>query len=329
MIRRIVALPISGTTLAATHHAPASRARDGRPAVGLVLFNAGPAPRAGNSDLSVHLADAVARNGIDCFRVDLPGLGDSRGAVPALVVEYGREVLEGRNDAAATEALDELASRFGVASFILGGLCAGATTSIRVASGGHPRVAGLVLLEPNFRFAWGSERRRAEKKAAQQSSEHGSNQRGSWRDRAARRLLKSVRRARKLDDLWRSTANRGRVRGLPDDVDHALIDRWVSVIHADVPTLLFNAAGKATHELCDAVLRFVPPRHRLSVRDVPIFRTNHLLTAGEGRSIILAETLRWVADEFRGSAPIAPRATSHTGVKPNGAVRAALHDAPE
>jgi pimeloyl-ACP methyl ester carboxylesterase len=329
MIRRIVALPISGTTLAATHHAPASRMRAGRPAVGLVLFNAGPAPRAGNSDLSVHLADAVARNGMDCFRVDLPGLGDSCGAVPTLVVEYGREALEGRNDAVATETLDHLASRFGMTSFILGGLCAGATTSVRLAADGRSRIAGLVLLEPNFRFAWGSERRRAEKKAAQGAAERGSNGSRSWRDRAASRLLKSVRRARKLDDLWRSAVNRGRVRGLPDDVDHAMIDRWVGVIRAEVPTLLFNAAGKATHELCDAVLRFVPPRHRQSVRDVPIFRTNHLLTAGDGRSIILAETLRWIADEFEGGTTDPHRNGSHATATPSGEVRTALRDSPD
>lgn len=52
-------------------------------AVGVLILNAGPAPRAGNSDLSVRIGDRLAARGNSVLRFDPPGLGDSRGSVPA------------------------------------------------------------------------------------------------------------------------------------------------------------------------------------------------------------------------------------------------------
>ncbi len=79
MIRGAVTCEHEGQTLVGTVHEPSGDAAPPGNRIALLLLNAGPAPRAGNSDLSAHLCDRLAERGMVCFRFDLVGLGDSSG----------------------------------------------------------------------------------------------------------------------------------------------------------------------------------------------------------------------------------------------------------
>ena len=138
--------------LAGTVHAP----EDGGPGkIGFLLLNAGPAPRSGNSDLSVRLGDLLASLGAYAFRFDLPGLGDSEGELPERTSVFWREVQRGRNDLPALELGRALKTAFRLNGLVAGGLCAGAITSIRAADLDPSVFSGLLLLGTAVLFAHG------------------------------------------------------------------------------------------------------------------------------------------------------------------------------
>src|SRR5262245_60909870 len=124
MIRRqILAWRARGEELIGTWHVPAA-ASASAPACAVLLLNAGPAPRAGNSDLSVHLGDRLAGRGTPVFRFDFPGLGDSSGALPPDSDAYWREVQAGRNDEVTLALATRIREQFGITHIVVGGLCA-------------------------------------------------------------------------------------------------------------------------------------------------------------------------------------------------------------
>ena len=151
MSRRIITFDHEGTALVGTYHVPDTRVLP-RTDVGVLFLNAGAAPRAGNSDLSVHAADSLAGRGFHALRFDLPGLGDSFGESAVDIHAHWRQVVAGRNDAATASLIASIRKRLGIRALIVGGLCAGSVTAIRVAAAGTPGVAGLMLFEPEFRL---------------------------------------------------------------------------------------------------------------------------------------------------------------------------------
>ena len=99
----------------------------------VVLFNAGLIHRPGPLRLHVDLARRLAASGFNVFRFDLPGVGDAR---------MGGEAAE-----MATRALDAVAARTGVQSFLVGGICSAADLGWRMATR-DPRVQGLLMIDP-------------------------------------------------------------------------------------------------------------------------------------------------------------------------------------
>jgi alpha-beta hydrolase superfamily lysophospholipase len=148
--RSVVRVQAGGVSLVGTaHHVAGPDGVRGMRRVAFVLLNAGRAPRAGNSDLSSLLADHLAELDFPTFRIDLPGLGDSPG--PAPEEDFFQRVLNGRNDAATDERVRSLCQTDDLDGVVLGGRCAGAGTSLPVASEGASGTLGVLLLEPNFR----------------------------------------------------------------------------------------------------------------------------------------------------------------------------------
>ncbi len=120
-----------------------SRLDPSRPAV--VFLNAGSLHSVGPHRLNVDLARHLSSHGFPTLRFDLRGLGNSR-----------KTPFEQPDDARAPEdvsaALDWLCSEVGASSFVLVGLCRGATTAFR--SGlVDPRVQGLVLINGTYPIA--------------------------------------------------------------------------------------------------------------------------------------------------------------------------------
>ena len=150
MKRRCLAFHIGDHDLVATMHEPTpSSSTSARR--GFVMLNAGPAPRAGNSDLSARLCDRVASMGMPSFRVDFVGLGDSSGASWKDIGQYQHANESGVNALQLAVLIDELCERHALDSLYIGGLCAGATSALSAVTSRGERVAGLVLFEPELR----------------------------------------------------------------------------------------------------------------------------------------------------------------------------------
>jgi len=110
-----------------------------RPAVGLVLFNAGMVHRVGPHRLNVRLARHLAAGGIPSIRFDLSGQGDS--ARPA-----GNAPFEQQAVSDLRVAMDALAEAAGVARFALFGFCSGGVHGYAAAQA-DARVAGLLMYD--------------------------------------------------------------------------------------------------------------------------------------------------------------------------------------
>ena len=77
--------PIRGTYHRASNE-QAGVQKPGR--LGVIFLNSLSLPRTATGDSSAEWADALAECGYPCFRVDLPGLGDSEGDLPADLLSY-------------------------------------------------------------------------------------------------------------------------------------------------------------------------------------------------------------------------------------------------
>lgn len=108
--------------------------------IGAVLLNAGVLHRIGPNRINNTMARRLAQSGAVAIRFDFSGLGDSPArALPRPFVES--VVTETR------EAMDVLASRWGVRRFVLIGICSGADNALHVATI-DDRVMGAALIEP-------------------------------------------------------------------------------------------------------------------------------------------------------------------------------------
>ena len=112
--------------------------RPGPGAPAFVFLNAGVTHRVGPNRLNVRLARALAAEGFVSMRFDFSGLGDSGvradelPAIQSVVVE-------------TKEAMDLLAATRGIESFVLAGICSGATSSLLTAREDE-RVVGAVII---------------------------------------------------------------------------------------------------------------------------------------------------------------------------------------
>jgi len=118
---------------------------------GVVFLNSGILHRVGASRLYVLTARRLAGAGFPSIRFDHSGIGDSE------VRRDGRGFEESAI-AEARAAMDLLAERRGVRSFILAGLCSGADVAYWTALEDE-RVVGLAQLDPFAYRTWGYTRR--------------------------------------------------------------------------------------------------------------------------------------------------------------------------
>jgi len=119
------------------------------PTVGLcaVWLNAGPQRRIGPNRMWVEAARRWAAQGVPSFRVDLAGIGDAEGDSRKLL-EIASYYTDGYLDQVRL-VLDTLEARGLTPRFILGGLCAGAYWSLRIAQE-DTRVSAAAALNPGY-----------------------------------------------------------------------------------------------------------------------------------------------------------------------------------
>jgi pimeloyl-ACP methyl ester carboxylesterase len=108
---------------------------------GVLLLNAGVVHRVGPNRLHVRLARALAAAGFPVLRFDLSRLGDSDVRIDSLSITESAP-------AETREAMDFMTGASGVKTFVLAGICSGASTAFQVALA-DPRVVGVFLIEPH------------------------------------------------------------------------------------------------------------------------------------------------------------------------------------
>lgn len=141
-----------GLNLFGTLHTPSNSSAN-RPVI--VLLSSGVKMRVGPHRLYNRIADKFTDLGFIVFKFDFVGLGDSEGELDReLMGEVYNDTETGAFVNDGVDALDWLESRLGTKSFILGGLCGGAITSILLAKD-DLRVQGLISLGMTVTLAMG------------------------------------------------------------------------------------------------------------------------------------------------------------------------------
>ncbi len=107
-----------------------------------IILNAGVVRKVGPGRLNVELARRIADSGLDTFRFDFAGVGDS----PA---RTDGQDLAGGILTDVQETMDHLEQTLGARRFIVMGLCSGADNGMRAAERDE-RIVGVVMFDPTI-----------------------------------------------------------------------------------------------------------------------------------------------------------------------------------
>lgn len=268
--REVITIEAGGFRLQGTYHyaeefQESSPCRNNR--IGILFLNSGFLPRAADGDSAVYWADAFSKCGYPSFRFDLPGLGDSDGDLPVLMLDFVHLVNDGRYAPLLSTLTKNLTKRFNLLGVVVVGLCAGAVSAIYTAAE-STEIKGLVLLDPYFHL-----------KQANASS-HGM--------RAHMRGLFDRLRYFGLLVL----GNR-----LPRNANLPLIRCWKRLVSTGVPMLvMMPSATKPKAGEFDYLRHFSQRSDRVVVKRIE--RTNHSFVKGPGKEAVRTYVEKWLADCF-------------------------------
>jgi pimeloyl-ACP methyl ester carboxylesterase len=214
--------------------------------------------------------------------LDLPGLGDSDGVIPADMLEF---VNRGGYSPVLSATLKELVERFSLSGVIIVGLCAGAVSALYAAAISR-QCRGLVLLDPYFHLPQGRTKLREELSA--------------WAARSALGTLMSniLDRLKHLGTLLRG--NR-----LPKNANLPLLRCVAQLASAGMPVLMMKApAVKAPglkpragqFDYLSYVQKLSCRRSRIVVEFIE--GTNHSFADAIGRVKVRRHTERWLNAHF-------------------------------
>ena len=225
--RELITLDGLGVLLRGTYHRPqsseaalsseSSRAKR----VGIVFLNSLSLPRAATGDSAVYWADSFAKCGYPSFRFDLPGLGDSEGAISGDFLEF---INSGGYASVASAKVKELVDRFNLSGVVIMGHCAGAVSAL-FAAANCKECKGLVLLDPYFHL-----NQAVRPKVRQELS--------IW---ARRNALGKV--LSNLYDRGRDLLLHLRRNAVPKNANVALMSRWKELASTGLPILYLKAPG--------------------------------------------------------------------------------------
>lgn len=295
MMRLPAIVAFRGEKLPGTVHEPAR----GAARTAVLLLNPGPAPRAGNSDLSARLGDTLARAGVRVFRFDQSGAGDATGESWRTLGDCRAESQRGERPVAEVGAMvDAILARADTDAVIVGGLCAGATIAMRVADArarDGAGLAGVVVLEPDLRRA---------------ASDESVAMRIRARVRAARARIAQVpllgwivgRILGSLVARLRRRAGAALAHAAPmrDPIDPSLLGAWRRTLARGTPVLAITALDlDADRDLDELLAALADPRLRTRDANLPerrrISGANHLFTLAGSTDRVIAEATPWIA----------------------------------
>ena len=280
--RELFTLQSQDSRIHGTHHFPASAsAQPNR--TGMLFLPGFPLPRAAHGDAAVYWANAFAECGYPCFRIDLPGVGDSSGKVPVELLDY---TATGGYERVVLQSVQELVARYGLTGMVIVGHCAGAISAL-FAAPRCPECHGLILLDPPFYLQ--ELGRRKVKKAV-----------FYWTSRTRVGVAMSYVYDR-LKKIWLHL----RKNALPANANLPMLKHWKSVASAGLPILVLSApALKATgaaprvgkFDYLQHILRLAGSRNQVQMKVVE--GANHSFSNPTGRAAVRQHVEDWMLTFF-------------------------------
>jgi pimeloyl-ACP methyl ester carboxylesterase len=300
--RELIELPGHGVMVRGTLHW-SRPATDGR--IGIAFLNSLSLPRTATGDSAVYWAECLANAGYPSFRLDLPGLGDSGGAIPVELLDY---INAGEYAAMTAAKVKELVERFGLSGLVLAGHCAGTVTAMFAAVHCVKECKGLVLLDPYFHLpqAVRPAVRRGLTEWAMRSSFGGSLSRVYDRLRKVRLALRGGE--------------------LPQNANKNLLHCWKKLASNGIPILFFKAPARMAtgtkprpgeFDYLSYVLGVAGPNSQVQVKFVE--DTDHSFANRTGRTTVARDIKQWLLQN-------APTGELGEAVLPFAGSSAANHD---
>jgi pimeloyl-ACP methyl ester carboxylesterase len=286
--RELITLTADGIPVRGTYHIPAagpvSEARDSEKNVGVLFINPLSTPRSLVGDSAVYWATSLAAHGYPAFRLDLPGLGDSYGALPNDLLTF---INDGGYAAVTSSKVRELVQRFNLSGVVIYGHCAGATTAIYVASE-CKECKGLIVTDPYFYAA------------------------NLLTPKLSPELVGWARRS-KLGEVLRATYARMREAGkkfrsgeLPSNANFALVAGWKKVLSNGLPILVLTSPQPAalgssklragSFDYMGYVTSMAVRRNQITVKTLD--DTDHSFANQAGRAAVEQEVENWLGENF-------------------------------
>ena len=281
--RELYTFECQGVFLHGTYHLPPPGSPEPSH-TGILILPGFPMPRSGHGDAAVCWADACAALGYPAFRIDLPGLGDSQGNLPAELLAY--TATGGYQDVAA-EAIRQIVKQYQLTGLVILGQCAGAVSAIFAAALAR-ECRGLILLDPPFHLP---PPHRPNKVKLALSYWATRNRIGG--------LLSN------LYDQLRRLRLRMRNGALPENANIPLLKRWKSLTSAGLPILLLTApvpkaegaeARVGRFDYLTHILNLAGEESRVSSRLIP--GANHSFSNILSKEAVPQQIAKWMPGAF-------------------------------
>jgi pimeloyl-ACP methyl ester carboxylesterase len=265
-----------------------------RQRLGLMFLNGLPAARAAHGNAVVYWADSLAERGYPCFRVDLPGFGDSAGDPPADWLSF---INLGGYAPIVDHAIGELTKRFDLSEVVIVGHCSGAVSAIYTAVM-NKTCKGLVLIDPYF-YAAQTERKKSRQRLT------------LWADRSRTGVLLGQVFGY-LKKTWLSLCE----NAYPENANVPLLRSWKEVTAAGLPVLILKVpeqkpsgirAEAGGFDYFRYVIGLAGRRGQVSAES--IVGANHTFSNRVGREAVRQHTEDWLATYF----PRAEKVNRDTG----------------
>jgi pimeloyl-ACP methyl ester carboxylesterase len=240
--RALFTLTCQGSVLHGTYHVPtANFAKPNR--IGILILSGFPMPRTAHGDVAVYWAASFADNGYPSFRIDLPGLGDSHGDVPAELLPF---ISAGGFGPIVGSVVKQLVERYDLTGIVMLGNCAGAISAIFGAAISK-ECKGLIVLDPPFHLP------------------------PAGRPTVRKVLFNWTTRSRfggilsNIYDQLRNIRLLLRKNAPPKNANFPLLKRWKDLASGGMPILLLNAPEPKAHGSKPRVGKFDYPKYLLKL----------------------------------------------------------------
>lgn len=287
-MRSCIQFNVNGLWLRGVSHEPAQPG-----GVGILFGNSGWLPRSGRGDLSVHLADAQARDGYWAFRFDMPGLGDSDGELPTEAAPLLNMIHVGDHGPFTYALATELKKKYGLEKVILAGHCGSAMSAVYAAlHDSSSVVSGLILMDMAFEAVPKAELVNGDQKKT-------ISMLGKARG-VARKLVLNTPGGHKLKALYRRgvrAIEQFRGMDVPPNSNFKLMEAWRRVMARRLPTLVISARHPAAHPRFD-YLTHMKIEQQPGIQIANVEGTTHSFLEGNGGAIVQGYCENWLRENF-------------------------------